>query len=110
MIFNNPPRLPSAQSVGRYVQTDLYGWLKNLGAGLLRLNLTENFEAFRVENLVIPPGEVQITNNLNVIPTSRIIVKQTGNGLVTDGTWDINFLRLINNGAVDVTISVIFYI
>ena len=111
MIFNNPPKLPSASGVARYVQTDLFSWFKNLSSGLLRLNLLENFEAFRVSDLLIPAGEtILITNALTVLPTSRLIVRQTGNGLVTDGTWDIKVLRLINNGAVDVTISVIFYI
>ncbi len=64
-----------------------------------------------MSNLLIPAGQtVLITNALPVLPSSRLIVRQTGNGLVTDGVWDIKFLRLINNGAVDVTISVIFYI
>ncbi len=110
MIFNNPPRLPHTSWVGQYVQTTLYGWFRNLQAGLLRLNLTENFEAFRQDDIVIAAGAtVNITNALTIIPSSRLIVKQVGNGLVTDGDWNANVLQLINNGAVPVTISVIFY-
>jgi hypothetical protein len=110
MIFNTPPRLPFAESVGKYVQTELYSWFRNLSAGLLKLNLVENFESFRVDDVVIAAGATkEITNDLRVVPTSKLIVRQTGNGLVTDGTWDLNFLRLINNGATTVTISVIFF-
>ena len=110
MIFNNPPKLAAASAVGQYVQTDLYGWFRNLASGLLRLNLLENFEAFRVEDLEIASGATGvITNALPIIPSSRIIVRQVGNGLVSDGVWDINILRLINNGPDTVTVSVIFY-
>lgn len=109
MIFNTPPRLPFAEAVGKYVQTELYGWFRNLSTGLLKLNLVENFESFRVDDVVIAAGATtEITNDLRVVPTSRLIVRQTGNGVVTDGVWDLNVLRLINNGATSVTISVIF--
>jgi hypothetical protein len=63
-----------------------------------------------VEELTIPAGtEVSITNQLGTIPTARLIVRQTGDGLVTDGVWDLQTVRLFNNGAVDVTITVIFF-
>lgn len=110
MIFNNPPRLPSATGVSKYLQVDLYSWMKSLFAGLLKLNFKDNFDSFTVENLTIPAGEtVNITNGLGFIPFGRLIVRQTGNGVVTDGTWDLETLRLFNNGAVDVVITVIFF-
>lgn len=110
MIFNTPPRLPFAESVGKYVQTELYSWFRNLSTGLIKLNFVENFESFRVDNITIAAGATQeITNDLRVIPQSKLIVKQTGDGLVTDGVWDLRVVRLINNGANTVTISVIFF-
>jgi hypothetical protein len=110
MIFNTPPRLAFSDAVAKYVQTDLYKWFRNVYAGLLKLDLVENFESFRASNIVIAAGAtVEITNALRTIPTMKLIVLQTGNGLVTDGVWDINVLRLINNGATTVTISVIFF-
>ena len=109
MIINNPPKLPSSSGVARYLQNELFGWLKNLTTGLLRLNLLENFEAFQVD-ITIPAGETGIiTNALPIVPSYRLIVRQVGNGLITDGAWDINVLRLINNGSDAVTASVIFY-
>jgi len=110
MITKNPPKLSSSSNIAPYLQNDLWSWMKDISSGLLRLDLVENFQAQRVNNIVIPPGEeVRITNSLPFIPTARIIVRQTGNGLVTDGVWDIQILRLFNNGAVPVTISVIFF-
>ncbi len=110
MIFNNPPRLPSSTGVTKYLQVDLYSWMKSIFAGLLKLNFKDNFDSFTVADLTIPAGqEVNITNGLGFIPSGRLIVRQTGDGLVTDGVWDINIVRLFNNGAVDVVITVIFF-
>ena len=110
MIFNNPPKLVNQEYVGQYVQNELYGWFKNIQAGLTRLGLVENFEGFRVDNLTIAAGTMaKITNPLLFIPSARIIVRQTGNGVITDGTWSSQILELFNNGLVPVTISVIFY-
>lgn len=110
MIFKNPPKLASGINIAPYLQNDLWGWMKNLSSGLLRLGLVENFEGYRVNDLTIGAGATaQITNPLPFIPSARIIVRQTGNGVITDGIWDVKTLRLMNNGAVPVTISVIFY-
>jgi len=110
MIFNNPPRLPSVTGIGKYLQVDLYSWMKSVFAGLLKLSFKDNFDSFTVADLTIPAGEeVNITNGLGFIPSGRLIVRQTGNGLVTDGVWDIETVRLFNNGAVDVVITVIFF-
>lgn len=110
MIFPNPPKLATASNVGKYVQAELFSWFRAVTSGLLRLDFVDNFSAFRVDDLVIPAGETaKITNALPATPTSRIIVRQTGNGLVTDGDWNTKTLSLVNNGAVSVTISIIFF-
>lgn len=111
MIINNPPRLPSRQGVDKYVQSDLFGWLQNFISGINgRLSFDDNFPSFLVQDVVIAAGATAfIPNQLTVIPNERYIVRQTGNGVITDGTWDIGTLRLVNNGAVEVTISVRFF-
>jgi hypothetical protein len=117
MLFKFPPKLGSKAGIIKYLETDLWTWFRDLSVGLLKINFAENFESFRVENLNIKNGqEVAIPNQLktkanNSIPTSRIIVRQKGNGLVTDGptAWTSNLVYLINNGPDDVTISVIFF-
>jgi len=110
MIFNNPPRLISPVNSEKYLQNDLWGWMKNLSSGLIRLNLVENFEAARLNDLTIDAGAtVTFGNPLPFVPSSRIIVRQVGDGVITDGTWSMQSLSLKNNGAVAVTISIIFY-
>jgi hypothetical protein len=110
MIFTNPPKLPSATGIVKFLSVDLYSWMKSLFTGLLKLDFKDNFDTFTTKDLTIPAGEeVLITNQLGSIPQSRIITRQTGNGLVTDGVWDLQTLRLFNNGAVDVVITVIFF-
>ena len=109
-IIPNPPRLAASGSAAKYVQTELFSWFKNVTSALLRLTFTDNFSSFLVTDLTIPAGgTATITNQLRSIPSYRLIARQIGNGLVTDGDWTINTVQLINNGAVPVTISVIFF-
>ena len=117
MLFKFPPKLGSKGSILKYLETDMWTWFRDLSVGLLKINFAENFESFRVDNLIIKNGqEVAIPNQLktkanNSIPVSRIIVRQLGNGLVTDGTtaWTTSLVYLFNNGPDDVTVSVIFF-
>ncbi len=112
MIFNNAPKLGSNTNDGisRYLQGAIFGWLLNLVTGLTKLSFEDNFESFTVTDLDIPAGQtVEITNELNITPSARIITRQSGNSLVTDGDWDAGFVRLINNGANPVTVSVIYF-
>ena len=111
MIFKNPPRLPSISGISKYVQSDLFNWMLDVKSGINgKLNFDDNFSSFLAENITIMSGEsVSIPNALQVTPNERYIVRQTGNGVITDGAWDINTLRLVNNGAVSVTVSVRFF-
>lgn len=54
-------------------------------------------------------GTVQIQHFLGVIPKWRIILRQTGNGVITDvsSEWNTRTISLKNNGAEDVTLSVL---
>lgn len=111
MIVNNPPRLPSTQGIAKYVQADLFAWLKNFISGINgRLSFNDNFPSFIAQDVTIASGATAlIPNQLSVIPNERMIVRQIGSGVITDGTWDIDTLRLVNSGAVSVTISVRFF-
>ena len=111
MIVKNPPRLPSVSGIAKYVQSDLFNWMLDVKAGINgKLNFNENFNSFLVENVTIQAGATaEIPNGLSVVPNERYIVRQTGNGVITDGTWDINTIRLFNNGTESVTISVRFF-
>lgn len=117
MLLKLPPRLGGKYAILKYLEADLYAWLKDVYSGILKITFTENFESFEVDNLLIKNGqEVLIPNQLktaanNSIPSSRIIVRQSGNGFVTDGPtkWTSDAVYLFNNGPSDTTINVIFF-
>ena len=80
-----------------------------LNTGLKRLDFTNNMSGQIAENITIGAGlEVEIPHSLKVTPKYRIILKQQGNGVITDGSenWTSRFIYLKNEGAVDVIISV----
>ena len=94
--------------------------LKELGTGLSRLDLTENFQSFEVEleipdqsqtTLLESSGDFKIRNQLAFIPSRMIIVKQVGNGLVTAGdtAWTSDFLYVRNNDSNETATTKIIF-
>jgi hypothetical protein len=89
---------------------DLTDLAKKLAHGLVRLRFEDNMESQKEVGLTITAsGTLTIGNKLTFIPSQYIITSQEGNGLITKtGVWTNKFLYLKNNGAEDVTITVIF--
>lgn len=84
---------------------------RELAYGLTRLTLADNFESYIVEDIVIAAGaEAQVQYQLpdDKLAKYYISLGQDGNGLVTKGptAWTAKHIYLINNGAVQVTISI----
>ena len=91
---------------------DIQKLTKVLDNGLRKLDFANNFESQVAEDIVISAtSEASIRNELNFIPKKYIIVSQSGNGLVTKSSteWTSEYLYLYNNGASEVTITVIFF-
>jgi len=119
MIIRTPPKLTNRSSLIKYVEIDLWSWLKELSIGILKINFKENFQSFTVQNLTIPPNsEVSIPNGFNnvypgTIPSGRIITRQRQSSLaVLDGdtSWSDTHVYLKNADLVNpVTISVLFF-
>lgn len=85
--------------------------LKELGTGLNRLDLVHNFESFEVEVTIAANTEDKVRNQLDFIPSRMMIVKQTGNALVTAGdtAWTSNYLYLKNHDSTNsATVKVVF--
>lgn len=89
-----------------------------LSAGLKRLTFVENFDSFAVDDITIAyqtatPADYKIRNQLDpIIPRYMMIVKQTGNALVTAGdtAWSSDFVYLKNHSTtIDAVVSVIFF-
>lgn len=90
---------------------DFRSLVKELALGLRNLTFAHNFQSFEATITIPATSSYTIRNQLTVKPTKYMIVDQTGNGLITrDGSneWTINNLYLYNNGAVEVTATVIF--
>ena len=113
-IIRQPPRLVNRKLVEKYLEVDLWTWMREVCSALSRLNFTENFQAFLVKNLSIPAGaEVSIPNQLPIgqIPTGRLITRQSGDANIIDGDspWTQNFLYLKNPSMNDAVVSVLFF-
>lgn len=111
MIIKQPPRLGSFSGVGLYVQSSLFSFLKSVASCLNgKLSFNDNFNSFVIRDVEIAAGATaNIDNQLSIIPNERYIVRQTGNGVITDGNWTIDTLELTNEGAETVVISVRFF-
>lgn len=117
MIVRTPPKLTNKSSVVKYIEVDLWSWLKALSTGLLKINFVDNFQSFVVENLSIAAGkEIAISNQFfesypGTIPTGRIIIRQKGDANILDGdnVWTDSQLYLKNPSANDAVISVLFF-
>lgn len=117
MIIRPPPKLTNRDSTIKYIEIDLWVWLKELAIGIFKINFTENFQSFTVPNLKIPAGtEISIQNEFRnvypgVVPSGRIITRQIGNAVIVDGTtqWNANQVYLSNPSGNDATITVIFF-
>lgn len=74
------------------------------------ISIESNFNAYIAKNVEIKAGKTAVIQHfLGVIPKWRIILRQTGNGVITDvsSNWNKKNIELLNNGAEDVTISVL---
>ena len=82
--------------------------VKELMVGLRALTFDDNFESFEVDVTIAAGAELSIRNNLQITPSRVIIEGQTGNGLLSKGTWNENYLIMKNNGAEEVTAKLLF--
>jgi len=73
------------------------------------ISIQSNFDGYIAENVVISSGAtVKIQHFLGVKPKWRIILRQTGNGVITDipSEWTDKVISLKNNGGEEVVLSV----
>lgn len=117
MIIKSPPRITNRANIIKYIDVDLWSWMKDVTIGILKINFEENFQAFIVRDLTIPAGtEVAISNQFQnrypgVIPSGRIIIRQTGDANIIDGNtpWNETALFLRNPSANTAVVSVLFF-
>ena len=118
MIIKNPPKLTNKNALVRFIEIDLWSWLRDLTKGTLKINFQENFQGFTVKDVKIPKGvELPIVNQFRTtyagyVPSGRIIIRQRGDANIIDGPtpWNKDFVYLMNPSANDAVVSVFFYL
>jgi len=99
----------SNEEIAKYLSFDLVYSLRELTLGLRRLTLNDNFQSFTVTVTIGAGSETAIRNELEEIPTGRIILKSTSGDIVDGDTEDnLNFVFLKNAGATSATVKVIY--
>jgi len=117
MLVRPPPRLTNKNALNKYIESDLWTWLKEVATSFLRINFQDNFQAFIVSDISIPAGnEVAISNEFRnrypgSIPIGRIIIRQTGDATIVDGDspWTSDLVFLKNPSQNNVVVSVLFF-
>lgn len=117
MIIRPPPKLTNKTSYIKYLEVELWSWLKGLTTGLMKVDFEQNFQSFIVKNVSIPAGEeVPISNQFQKaypgqIPSGRIIIRQKGDANIIDGDseWTDTQLYLKNPSANDAVVTVLFF-
>lgn len=75
---------------------------------LRRITFKGNIDCDIIENIKIPATTtIRIPHRFSTPPRHRIITRQSGGGLITDGEFTKDHIELRNNGIVDGTISII---
>jgi hypothetical protein len=117
MIIRTPPKLSNRNSIIQYLEVHLWGWLRDLSTGILKINFTDNFQSFIVQDLLIPANtEISIHNEFSIyypgsIPSGRIITRQIGDANILDGDtrWTTTHVSLRNPSSNDATITILFF-
>lgn len=91
--------------------TDYYNVvIDDLNFSLSSLSLTRNFNSQYIEDISMPAtNTIRVYHRLNQIPSYKLVVKQSGGGLITDGVFNKNYIELYNAGATTAIISIILF-
>jgi hypothetical protein len=72
------------------------------------ISLQSNFNCYVAEVTIPASSQLQIQHFLGVVPKYRIILRQEGNGVITDipSGWTTKVITLLNNGVVQVKATI----
>lgn len=73
---------------------------------LRNLNL-RNFDGEIITATLAAGATTRVPHKLSIVPKYRIILKQVGGGLVTDGEYTKEYIELINGGGSDAVVTII---
>ena len=100
--------LSKIRNIEEFAATFFNALVEDLNSTLQNLSLSRNFSGETFEGIEIEATTTKrVFHKLGVIPNFRLIVRQSGGGLITDGEFAKNYVDLYNSGATTATISVI---
>ena len=86
--------------------------IDKLNIGLAKLSFTDNMngQITDVEREILSGEEANIPHNLNGVPIGMLVLRQRGNGTITDGDfeWTPQKITIKNNGPDTVTFLRLF--
>lgn len=92
------------QFVSRYFNN----LIEELNNTLQNLSLGRNFNGQVFENIEISAtSTLRIYHKMGIEPKYKLVLKQSGGGLITDGTFSEKYVELYNSGASAATITFI---
>lgn len=98
------------KNLGEFINMEYNLLVDDLNNALSSVSFSKNFQSQVFDSLEIEAGEtLRVEHDLDLTPKYRIILKQVGGSLITDGTFNENYVELINNGAEDVTLSLALF-
>jgi hypothetical protein len=101
-------QLPSEDITSEDVINSLNKTINTLNFLTKNISLQSNFNCY-IANIKIPAtSQISVQHFLGVVPKYRIILRQVGNGVITDipSGWTSDVITLYNNGAVEVSLTV----
>jgi hypothetical protein len=110
VIFKKFREFRAINNTLKYLEIDLALNFKDLFNGLRHLNFDENFVSFKITVTVPGSSELAIRNQLDSIPSGKIILKDNGTNAIVDGVspWNKDFVYLQNLSASPKTVTVLF--
>lgn len=112
MKFPRPRLFRPGNAIDKYLGVDLVYTLRDLFTGLNKLSFNDNFQSFQVSVTVTASSELAIRNELGVIPTGKIVVRDGGSSDIVDGdtAWTADWVYVKNLSGTDKTVTVIFFL
>ena len=99
------------QTVEEYLSRTMDKILSELQTGLTAMTFGDNIDGFFAEVSIGAGKSLNVNNKLTTVPGGFIVVRQRGNGLITEDTtkrWSLQDLWIKNNGAETVTAKIFF--
>lgn len=94
------PEVREDTEVEKFYEENYNPLVSDLQRLLGNLSIYDNTDSFLLENITIEPSSSKkFVNYLRVVPSYRLIVKQTSGGVLLDGNWTDKIVEFKNDSA-----------